>query len=180
MKEMEAWKKELPEFKEKTMQFYNGEMKKAAYKGFSGKFGSYAQRDEESSMLRLRMAGGRLTKEKLEFVADSIERYQVNKVHLTTCQTVQLHNLKPEAVFDIMEGALDVGIVTMGGGGDFPRNVMVSPLSGVEKDEYFDVLPYAEAAGEYLLGFINAEKNAKKIKSLFFQQSIQCTTCYIP
>lgn len=167
MKEMEAWKKELPEFKEKTMQFYNGEMKKAAYKGFSGKFGSYAQRDEESSMLRLRMAGGRLTKEKLEFVADSIERYQVNKVHLTTCQTVQLHNLKPEAVFDIMEGALDVGIVTMGGGGDFPRNVMVSPLSGVEKDEYFDVLPYAEAAGEYLLGFINAEKMPRKLKVCF-------------
>ena len=33
-----------------------------------------------------------------------------------------------------MEGGLDHGIVTMGGGGDFPRNVTVSPLSGVEKE----------------------------------------------
>ncbi len=165
MKEM--WKKELPEFQEKTMQFYNGEMKKADYKGFSGKFGSYAQRDGKSSMLRLRMAGGRLTKEKLKFIADSIQKHQVDKVHLTTCQTVQLHNLKPEAVFDIIESALDVGIVTMGGGGDFPRNVMVSTLSGVEKGEYFDVLPYAEAAGEYLLGFINAEKMPRKLKVCF-------------
>ena len=52
---------------------------------------------------------------------------------------------------DIMEKALDVGIVTMGGGGDFPRNVMCSPLSGVEKEEYFDVRPWAEAAGELSL-----------------------------
>ena len=42
----------------------------------------------------------------------------------------------------------------MGGGGDFPRNVMCSPLSGVEKDEYFDVLPWAKAAGDYLMNFI--------------------------
>lgn len=52
----------------------------------------------------------------------------------------------------------------MGGGGDFPRNVMCSPLSGVERDEYFDVLPWAEAAGEYLLGFIRAEKMPRKLK----------------
>ena len=133
----QEWKKEIPEFKEKTLQFYNGEMKKADYKGFSGKFGSYAQKDGKSSMLRLRMAGGRLTKTKLKFIAEKIEKHQVNKAHLTTCQTVQLHNLQPEAIFDIMEDALDVGIVTMGGGGDFPRNTMVSPLSGVEKGEYF-------------------------------------------
>lgn len=164
---MNVWKDELPEFKEKTLQFYSGEMKKSEYKGFSGKFGSYAQRDGKASMLRLRMAGGHLTKEKLKFIADSIKKYQIDKVHLTTCQTVQLHNLKPEAVFDIMEGAFDVGIVTMGGGGDFPRNVMASPLSGVEKGEYFDVLPYAEAAGEYLLGFINDKKMPRKLKVCF-------------
>src|SRR5699024_7761179 len=50
------------------------------------------------------------------------------------------------------------------GGGDFPRNVMCSPLSGVQADEYFDVLPYAEAAGEYLMHFIKAEKMPRKLK----------------
>lgn len=59
---------------------------------------------------------------------------------------------------------IDHGIVTMGGGGDFPRNVMVSPLSGVEQEEYFDVLPYAEAAGEYLLTFINKKVMPRKLK----------------
>ena len=63
-----------------------------------------------------------------------------------------------------MEDALDARIVTMGGGGDFPRNVMCSPLSGVEKEEYFDVSPWAEAAGEYLMHFIKAEKMPRKLK----------------
>ena len=63
-----------------------------------------------------------------------------------------------------MEKALDAGIVTMGGGGDFPRNVMCSPLSGVEQGEYFDVLPWAEAAGDYLMHFVKAEKMPRKLK----------------
>ena len=103
----EVWKKDFGEFKEKTDQFYAGELDKASYKGFSGRFGSYAQKDGKASMLRLRMAGGRLTKDKMKFIADSIEKYKVNKVHFTTCQTIQLHNLRPEAIYGIMEGALD-------------------------------------------------------------------------
>ena len=135
------WKKYLPEFKEKTAAFYSGEMKKAEYKGFSGFYGSYAQRSQDASMLRLRMPAGRVTKEKLSFVARAIREYQIDCVHFTACETIQLHNLKERAVTELLEKALDAGIITMGGGGDFPRNVMCSPLSGVEKDEYFDVVP---------------------------------------
>lgn len=133
----EAWKQDLEEFKSVTRQFYKKEVAVKDYKGFSGGFGSYAQRGAEASMLRLRLSGGRMTKEQLAFIADSIEKYQVDKVHFTTCQSVQLHNLSGEAVCEIMEAALDAGINTRGGGGDFPRNVMVSPLSGVEKGEWF-------------------------------------------
>ena len=70
-------------------------------------------------------------------------------------------------VYNIMEEAIDHGIITIGGGGDFPRNVMCSPLSGVEKEEYFDVLPYAEAAGAFLMQFIKAEKMPRKLKVCF-------------
>lgn len=161
---LKEWKEDLDEFKEKTIEFYEGRLSKQEYKGYSGGYGSYAQRGGSASMLRLRLAGGRITKEKLKFIADCIETYRIDCVHLTTCQTIQLHNLQPLAIFDIIEEALNHGIVTRGGGGDFPRNVMVSPLSGVEQGEYFDVLPYAEAAGEYLLTFIKEEKMPRKLK----------------
>ena len=160
----QSWKQDMPEFRAKTAAFYAGELDKAAYKGFSGLYGSYAQKGGQASMLRLRMTAGRVTKEKLAFTVRAIREHDVPRAHFTTCQTIQLHDLQQDDVCDIMEKALDAGIVTMGGGGDFPRNVMCSPLSGVEQGEYFDVLPWAEAAGDYLMHFVKAEKMPRKLK----------------
>lgn len=161
---MKEFKADLKDFREMTEKFYAKEVSVKDYKGFSGGFGSYAQRGGEASMLRLRMPGGRVTKEKLKFLVDSIEKYDVKRAHITTCQTIQIHDLGAKAVCDIMEQAMDAGIVTRGGGGDFPRNTMVSPLSGVEQGEYFDVLPYAEEAGDYLMGIIKTVKLPRKLK----------------
>ena len=161
---LQEFKEDLQEFRNMTEKFYAKEVSVKDYKGFSGGFGSYAQRGGTSSMLRLRMPGGRLTKEKLKFVADAIEKYNVKKAHFTTCQTIQLHDLDAAAVCGIMEEAFEVGIITRGGGGDFPRNVMVSPLSGVETGEYFDVLPYAERVSDFLLGIIKTVKMPRKLK----------------
>ncbi|MDO4299090.1 MAG: nitrite/sulfite reductase [Lachnospiraceae bacterium] len=162
--EQQTWDSWMDEFREKAALFYAGELSKGEYKGFSGFYGTYAQRDGKSSMLRLRMTAGRVTKEKLRFTADMIRRYQVRRIHFTTCETIQLHDLQQDAVYHIMKEALDAGIITMGGGGDYPRNVMCSPLSGVEKDEYFDVSPWAEAAADYLIPFLTEEKLPRKLK----------------
>lgn len=163
----EIWKKDYEEFEEVTRKFYAGEITVPEYKGFSGGFGSYAQRGGKASMLRLRLPGGKITKDKLKYIADSIRNYAIDKVHFTTCQTIQLHNLDADTVCALAVSALEHGIVTRGGGGDFPRNVMVSPLSGVEKEEYFDVSPYAEAASEYLLTLIKTVKLPRKLKVAF-------------
>lgn len=160
----QIWKPFFAEFKEKTDQFYNGTISQSDYKSCSGFYGSYAQRGGEANMLRLRMTAGRVTKEKMNFTAEAIKKYGVNRMHFTTCQTIQLHNLTPAAAAGIMEEALSVGIVTIGSGGNYPRSVMCTPLSGVEKDEYFDVMPWAEAAGEYVLQFITAQKMPRKLK----------------
>ena len=66
-----------------------------------------------------------------------------------------------------MSEALDHGIICRGGGGDFPRNVMCSPLSGVDPMETFDVRPYAQATGEYLLTIINKYSLPRKLKIAF-------------
>jgi len=161
------WRQDYEEFEKVTRQFYAGEVTVPQYKGFSGGFGSYAQRGGKASMLRLRLPGGRVTKEKMKFVADSIKKYQIDKVHLTTCQTIQFHNLSADTVCALAVEALEYGIVTRGGGGDFPRNVMVSPLSGVEQGECFDVIPYADKAGDYLMGLIKTVKLPRKLKVCF-------------
>ncbi|MEH2941745.1 nitrite/sulfite reductase [Lachnospiraceae bacterium KK002] len=158
---------DLQEFHEMTEKFYRKDINIAEYKRFSGGFGSYAQRGGASSMLRLRLTGGEIRKEQLLFIAESIEKYKITLVHFSTCQSLQLHNLSEAQVCALIEESFDHGIITRGGGGDYPRNVMCSPLSGVQKGEYFDVLPYAKAAADYLLGFIHTVKLPRKLKVCF-------------
>lgn len=154
----------LDDFREATWKFYCGELDVKEYKRISGKFGSYAQKGGQSSMVRLRMAGGEITKDRLKFIVDCIDKYDIDLVHQTTCQSIQLHNLKGEQVCKIIEEAAKHGIITLGGGGDFPRNVTASPLSGVEIGECFDVLPYAKAAERYVLGILDDLKLPRKLK----------------
>ena len=164
---LEKFREDLKEFHEMTEKFYRKEITVPQYKGFSGGFGSYAQRGGERSMLRLRLAGGEVDKDKLKFIVDSIEKYNIDMAHLTTCQTIQLHNLTKATVCQLVEEAWEHGIITRGGGGDFPRNVMCSPLSGVNLEEAFDVLPFAKEAGNYLLSFIGEVKLPRKLKVCF-------------
>lgn len=163
----DEFREDLAEFREKTEQFYRGEISVADYKGFSGGYGSYAQRGAEKGMLRLRLCGGRIDKERFAFIADSIKKYNIDLAHITTCQSIQLHNLSGETICTLVEEAWDNGIITRGGGGDFPRNVMASPLAGVEVGEPFSVTPYVEAAADYLLGFIKTVKLPRKLKVCF-------------
>lgn len=163
----EELQKQIGEFREKAMRFSKGEISVKDYKSFSGKFGSYAQRGAQSAMLRLRMAGGRISKEHLKAIIDMCGKFGIERLHCTTCQTIQLHNIPFEVLADLMTDAVENGFYTLGGGGDFPRNVMASPLSGIEKEENFDVLPYAEKAAEYLITQIDAVKMPRKLKVCF-------------
>ncbi len=158
---------EIEDFKETIRAFDQGEIDRKAYKGVSGGLGSYAQRDASKHMLRLRLPGGRLTLERLKFLAEVVEREQVGRMKLTTCETIQLHDLAANQVPALMAEAVGCEIYTKGGGGDNPRNVMASPLSGVQPGEAFDVIPYAEAVTKYLLSICRDIRMPRKLKIAF-------------
>lgn len=164
---LEALHKEYEYFAQKTKEFYEGTLTKQEYKGISGGFGSYAERGGKSGMLRIRIPGGQLTKEKYAFLSDVITRYEVEMIKFTTCETIQLHRLSPQKIYDISKEALAHGIICRGGGGDYPRNVMVSPLTGVDPKEYFDVMPYAHAVSDYLVSLLDQVKLPRKLKVCF-------------
>ncbi|NLL95256.1 MAG: nitrite/sulfite reductase [Thermoplasmatales archaeon] len=157
----------LPVLEDAMRKFASGEFGRAEYKGVSGGFGTYAQKDPEKHMVRLRLAGGRLTADALSLIVKAVEEHGSDLVHFTTCQTVQVHNLPAEGALALVRDALDAGIVTFGGGGDFPRNVTASPLSGIDPGEAFDVRPFALAAERYLLGVAPHANLPRKLKVAF-------------
>jgi len=143
-------KDEISQFRKLGHQFVNKEMSIADFKGKSGGMGVYAQLGGEKLMIRLRIPSGVLSVANLKLVTEFAKQYQLTHIHLTTRQAIQLHDLDVDQVCEIMEVAIDNELYSRGSGGNYPRNVALSPLSGVEPKEAFDVTPYALQVGNYL------------------------------
>jgi len=159
--------KEISVFRELGHKFVNKEISSAEFKSMSGGMGSYAQRGGKDFMIRLRIPSGIISIDKFKKVYDLAKKQNLDKVHLTTRQAIQLHSLSIDGVCDTMEEALKNDIFTRGGGGNFPRNVSISPLSGVDVEEEFDVTPYAISVNEYFMSKITTYKLPRKLKVSF-------------
>lgn len=167
----EKLKLEIKDFRELGHKFINGEISVGDFKGMSGGMGVYAQRGKNGFMMRLRTSSGIISNKHINLINSYVDKYKLEAIHLTTRQAVQLHNLNIDEVCDIMEDAIDNNLYTRGSGGNFPRNVSLSPLSGVEKGESFDPTNHALLAGEYLIDNITSYKLPRKLKIAFSNSS---------
>lgn len=180
---MEELKKELlneiDELREKGYEFLNKNMSKMDFKGFSGGFGVYAHRDQKNFMLRLRIPSGVIAIDQLKKMYEWAVKYNMEGLHLTTRQAIQYHGLSIDEICDLMKEALEYNIYTRGTGGNYPRNVALSPLSGVDKNEAFDVTPYAIKCGNYFMERITSYKLPRKLKVSFSNSEEDTAHCTI-
>lgn len=158
---------EVAGFRELGHKFLRKEVTSAEFKAVSGGMGVYAQRGGEKFMIRLRIPCGIFDFENLRLIGSYIRKYNLEYVHFTTRQALQLHDLDIDTLCDIMEDAIVNGLYSRGSGGNFPRNVALSPLAGVDREEAFDVTPYARAAGAYLMENITKYRLPRKLKIAF-------------
>ncbi len=158
---------EVAGFRELGHKFFRKEVTSAEFKAVSGGMGVYAQRGGEKFMIRLRIPSGIFDSDNLKLIGKYMEKYSLEYVHFTTRQAIQLHDLDIDTLCDIMEDAIINGLYSRGSGGNFPRNIALSPLSAVDTEEAFDVTPYAKAAGEYLMENITKYKLPRKLKIAF-------------
>ena len=173
----EILKAEISGFKEVGYKFLNKELNIIQFKDVSAGMGVYAHRGGQEFAIRLKTPSGRATKEDLAKIYEWASRYGLEWVHPTTREAIQLHGLKFDDVCDVMEEAIDYGIYSRGSGGNYPRNVAISPLSGVQKEEAFDVTPYADAINNYIMERVTTYKLPRKIKSAMASNSIDEPHC---
>jgi ferredoxin-nitrite reductase len=167
----EALRKDIDNFEQVGNQFISGEISSLEYKATSGGMGVYAQRGGKEFMIRLRALSGVLDIDTMRLVGSFLEEHNIPFVHFTTRQAIQLHNLQHDDVVDIMRKSHEHSLITRGSGGNFPRNVSLSPLSGVAREEAFDVTPYAVLVNKYFLSRINTYKLPRKFKVAFSNNS---------
>ena len=160
-------KEEVEVLREKGKAFLDGSISRNEFKGFSGGMGSYAQKETGKFMIRLRTPSGIISREHFDLILDYAGENGLDKIHLTTRQAIQLHELTIDQVCDIMKDGIDHDLFTRGGGGNFPRNVALSPMAGVDPEEIFDVTPYALLVGDYFFRNATTYKLPRKLKVAF-------------
>lgn len=158
---------EIEGFREKGHKFLEKEMSIMDFKHASGGMGVYAEKSRNTFMIRFRTPSGVVSLDEMKWFVSKAEENSLEKIHFTTRQAIQFHGLSIDAICDLMKEALENDIYTRGAGGNFPRNVAISPLSGVEKDEAFDVSSYALLVNRYFLQRIRGYKLPRKLKVSF-------------
>lgn len=148
-------------------KFLSGEISKMEFKGISGGMGVYAQGSGKEFVIRFRIPSGIASIKDLKLIYDFAQRYKLETVHLTTRQAIQLHGISIDEACDAMEEGIKKGLYSRGAGGNFPRNVALSPLSGVDKKEAFDASPYAKEVVQYILNKVYTYKLPRKLKVAF-------------
>src|SRR6202142_1787649 len=103
-------------------------------------------------MVRIRIPNGLLRSDQLRTIADLTRRYAGGIADITVRQNIQLHWVTIEALPDLLEAAVRVGLNTTSACGDVTRNVTGWPVAGVDADEICDASPLALDASRMLAG----------------------------
>ncbi len=114
-------------------------------------YGVCAQRQEDRFMIRMRVAGGRLSVGQALAVADLATRFADGDVHLTTRQNIELHSVSLGDVPELYRALESSGLAGRSACGHTIRNVMACPESGTSLDEPFDVVPDAQRISRLLV-----------------------------
>lgn len=116
---------------------------------FHGLF--YVAPAQNSFMLRLRIAGGRLTGHQMRGLADMAEQYGSGRADLTTRANMQIREFQPRDIARVLNTIQSLGLTSRGTGADNIRNITASPTTGIDPAELLDVAPSAEGLHHYIL-----------------------------
>jgi len=163
----ESYSKEIDELEGFVDQFRSGTVTAAEFKARRVPFGVYEQRTRGSFMVRIRCAAGIVTPGQLRRIADLSSRLASGRLHITTRQEIQVHDVRLESMVPVIRGLFAVGLATRGGGGNTVRNIVASWDSGIAVDEVFDVTPHAVELTSRLIALADSWLLPRKFKIAF-------------
>lgn len=112
--------------------------------------GVYPQKQDGFFMQRIRIPGGRISWPQWRRIAELAAKYTPGvKLHLTTRQDIELHNVTQESIPAVHEGLAEAAFMIFGAGGDSVRNVTVCAGCDLCRDA-FDLLPLARLVQAHL------------------------------
>src|SRR5579872_6265846 len=105
----------------------------------------YVAPAQDSFMCRLRIPNGILNAHQLAGLADLAEALGGGTLDVTTRANLQIREIAPRSVIEVLTGIQDLGLTSRGAGADNIRNVTGSPTAGIDPTELIDTRPLARA-----------------------------------
>lgn len=165
----EVSRDEIGRVAEAISAFLSGAMEREEFRRRRVVYGIYPVRGKDDRfLLRVRIPLGRPTAAHLRALADAAERFTSTcSLHLTTRQDVHLYGIEMLRIPDALTFLAENGLTTREACGDTVRNIVVCPRAGIACDELFDVTPYSEALGRWLLRNPLGQRLPRKFKIAF-------------
>lgn len=170
---------DITAYEEEVRLFLNGELPGAVLKAKRVPRGVYEQRQDGAFMVRVRVAGGTLTGDQTGSLAALASEFGNGRLHVTTRQDVQLHDIAIADTPEIMRRLMKVGLTSKGGGGNTVRNITACPYAGICPHEGFDVTPFAHAVTEYLIPLVGSYNLPRKYKIAFSGCAADCALAQV-
>jgi len=159
--------RDIIDLEKKIQLFYEGKIDEARFRSLRLARGVYGQRQFGVQMIRIKLPYGKLTSEQLHRVANVSDEYSRGRLHITTRQDIQIHHVSLDRTPELWAELEKDDITLREACGNAVRNVTASETAGIDKDEPFDVSPYAHAVFEFFLRNPICQELGRKFKISF-------------
>ena len=171
--------KEIIDLEKKIRLFRDGKIDDDKFRSLRLARGIYGQRQPGVQMVRIKLPFGQVTFKQLLKISDISDEYAIKNLHLTTRQDIQIHFVSLDRTPELWAKLAEDDITLREACGNTVRNVTASPEAGIDKDEPFDVSPYAREMFEYLVRNPICQELGRKFKISFSSSEKDTAFAYI-
>ena len=171
--------KDIIELGDKIAAFKNGTLNEDKFKALRLARGVYGQRQQGVQMIRIKLPFGKVTANQLRRICDVSDEYSTGNLHITTRQDIQIHYVSLDRTPQLWAELEKDDVTLREACGNTVRNVTASSIAGIDKNEPFDVAPYADLVFRYFLRKPFGQELGRKIKIAFSSNDLDNAFTFI-
>lgn len=170
---------DIIDLEKKIRLFREGKIDDDKFRSLRLARGIYGQRQPGVQMVRIKLPFGRVTTKQIRRIADISDEYASSNLHATTRQDIQIHFVSLDRTPELWAKLEQDSITTREACGNTVRNITASATAGIDKNELFDVSPYAYEMYTYFLRNPICQEMGRKMKFAFSNNETDTALTFI-
>lgn len=110
----------------------------------------YSTIAQDGIIYRLRIPGGIINHQQLLTIADIADNYGQKYINITNRANIQIREVHQEIDVSILARLQQLGLGSINYRVDHIRNIMTSPIAGIDSEEMINTLPFVEGWDNYI------------------------------